>query len=60
MKHLFKWKLPYCNTFQSSRTSSATIKGIEVGSALYKESRREILLFYFSPWDEIENLLRAA
>lgn len=55
-----KGKLPYGNSFQSSRTAATTIKGIEVVSALYKDSRREISLFYFSPWDEIENLFRAA
>lgn len=55
-----KGKLPYGNSFQSVRTAATTIKGIEVVSALYKETRREISLFEFSPWDEIENLLRAA
>lgn len=42
-----KGKLPYGNSFQSSHTASATIKGIEVVSALYKESRREINLSTF-------------
>lgn len=51
-----KGKLPYGTTY----TAAATIKGIEVVSALYKESRREIRLFDFSPWDEIENLLKSA
>ncbi|CAD5901421.1 hypothetical protein CMALT430_540002 [Carnobacterium maltaromaticum] len=37
--------------FQSTYTAATTIKGIEVVSALYKESRREIKLFDFSPWD---------
>jgi transposase-like protein len=36
------------------------IKGIEVISVLYKESRREITLFDFSPWEEIEHLLKTA
>ena len=55
-----KSRLPYGNNFQSTYTAASTIKGIEVVSALYKESRREINLFDFSPWDEIENLLKAA
>lgn len=55
-----KGKLPYGNNFQSTYTAAATIKGIEVVSAIYKESRREIRLFDFSPWDEIENLLKSA
>ena len=42
------------------KVNHTTIKGIEVVSALYKESRREINLFDFSPWDKIENLLKAA
>lgn len=37
-----KVKLPYGNSFQSTHTAAITIKGIEVVSALYKESRREI------------------
>lgn len=57
---LVKGKLPYGNNFQSTHTAATAIKGIEVVSALYKESRREISLFYFSPWNEIENLFRAA
>lgn len=55
-----KGKIPYGNNFQSTYTAAATIKGIEVVSALYKESRREINLFDFSPWDGIENLLKVA
>ena len=55
-----KSRLPYGNNFQFTYTAASTIKGIEVVSALYKESRREINLFDFSPWDEIENLLKAA
>jgi len=55
-----KGKLPYGNSFQSTHTAATTIKGIEVVSALYKESRRKITLFGFSPWDEIENLLQTA
>ena len=55
-----KGKLPYGNSFQSTYTAAATIKGIEVVSALYKESRREITLFDFSPWEEMENLFKAA
>lgn len=55
-----KGKLPYGNSFQSTYTAAATIKGIEVVSALYKESRREITLFDFSPWGEIETLFKAA
>ncbi|EGO2616431.1 MULTISPECIES: IS6 family transposase [Enterococcus] len=55
-----KGKLPYGNSFQSTYTAATTIKGIEVVSALYKESRREISLFDFSPWEEIENLLKTA
>ncbi|WP_438762666.1 DDE-type integrase/transposase/recombinase, partial [Enterococcus sp. AZ135] len=51
-----KGKLPYGNNFQSTYTAATTIKGIEVVSALYKESRREITLFDFSQWEEIENL----
>lgn len=53
-----KGKLPYGNNFQSTYTAATTIKGIEVVSALYKESRREITLFDFSPWEEIENLFQ--
>ncbi|MGM0169784.1 transposase [Enterococcus sp. AZ135] len=55
-----KGKFPYGNSFQSTHTAAATIKGIEVVSALYKESRREITLFDFSTWEEIEHLLKAA
>ncbi|MCC4085733.1 transposase [Enterococcus faecalis] len=55
-----KGKFPYGNSFQSTYTAATTIKGIEVVSALYKESRREINLFDFSPWEGIENLLIAA
>lgn len=58
--HQVKGKIPYGNNFQSTYTAAATIKGIEVVSALYKESRREINLFDFSPWDGIENLLKVA
>lgn len=53
-----KGKLTYVKNFQSTYTAATTIKGIEVVSALYKESRREITLFDFSPWDEIESLFR--
>ena len=28
---------------------------LNYNSAPYKESRREISLYYFSPWNEIEN-----
>ncbi|MEB7954707.1 transposase, partial [Enterococcus faecalis] len=52
--------LPYGNNFQSTYTAAVTIKGIEVVSALYKESRREIGLFDFSPWEEIETLFKSA
>jgi len=55
-----KGKFPYGNSFQSTYTAATTIKGIEVISALCKERRREITLFDFSPWDEIENLFKAA
>lgn len=55
-----KGNRPYGNSFQSTCTAIATIKGIEVVSALYKESRREITLFDFSPWEEIENLFKTA
>lgn len=55
-----KGKLPYGNSFQSTYTAATTIKGIEVVSALYKESRIEINLFDFSPWKEIEQLLKVA
>ncbi|MGL4085507.1 IS6 family transposase [Escherichia coli] len=55
-----KGKLPYGNSFQSTRTAAVTIKGIEVVSALHKESRREINLFDFSPWDELETLFQVA
>lgn len=55
-----KGKLPYGNNFQSTYAAATTIKGIEVVSALYKESRREISLFDYSPWDEIEILFRTA
>lgn len=55
-----KGKLPYGNSFQSTYTAATTIKGIETVSALYKESRREIPLFDFSPWEEIEKLFKAA
>ncbi|MEX5279905.1 DDE-type integrase/transposase/recombinase, partial [Lactococcus petauri] len=51
---------PYINNFQSIYTASSIIKGIEVTAALYKENWREINLFYFSVWDEIESLLRTA
>jgi len=54
-----KSRLPYGNNFQSTYTAAATIKEIEVVSALYKKSRRDISLFDFSPWDEIECLLLA-
>lgn len=40
--------------------AAATIKEIEVVSALYKESRREINIFDCSLWDKIENLFKAA
>ena len=55
-----KGKLPYGNNFQSTYTAAVTIKGIEVVSALYKESRREIGLFDFSPWEEIDTLFKSA
>lgn len=55
-----KDKLPYGNNFQSTYIAATTIKGIEVVSALYKESRREMPLFDFSPWEEIENIFKAA
>ncbi|MCS6751603.1 transposase, partial [Proteus mirabilis] len=55
-----KGKIPYGNNFQSTYTAATTIKGIEVISALYKESRRDISLFDFSPWDDIENLFKVA
>jgi Transposase and inactivated derivatives len=55
-----KSRLPYMNNFQSTYTASSIIKGIEVTAALYKENRREINLFEFSVWDEIENLLKTA
>lgn len=57
--HWVKSKLPYGNSFQSTYAAAATIKRIEVVS-LYKESRREINLFDFFPWDEIENLFKVA
>lgn len=53
---IYRWNKQYGSTY----TAATTIKGIEVVSALYKESRREITLFDFSPWDEIENLFKAA
>lgn len=53
-------KLPYGNNFQSTYTAATTIKGIETVSALYKESRRELMLSDFSPWEEIENLFQIA
>lgn len=46
--------------FQKVRTAVATIKGIEVVNALYKESRRTINLFDFSVWDELEKMLLVA
>ena len=55
-----KSRLPYINNFQSTYTASSIIKGIEVTVALYKENRREINLFEFSVWDEIESLLKTA
>ena len=55
-----KSRLPYVNNFQSTYTASSIIKGIEVTAALYKENRREINLFEFSVWTEIENLLKMA
>lgn len=55
-----KGKLPYGNNFQTTHTAATTIKGIEVVSALYKESRREITLFDFSPWEEIHQLFKVA
>ncbi len=54
-----KSRLPYGNNLQSPYTAAATIKGIEVLSASYKKSRRDISLFDFSLWDEIECLLLA-
>lgn len=56
---LMKNKLLYENSFQSTYIASATIKRIEVVSVLYKESRREINLLDFFPWDKIENLFKA-
>ncbi len=55
-----KGKFHYGNSFQFTYTAAKTIKGIEVVSALYKESRREIALFDFSPWNEIEQLFKTA
>ncbi len=55
-----KGKFPYGNSFQTTYTAATTIKGIEVVSALYKNIRRDISLFDFSPWDELENLFKAA
>jgi transposase-like protein len=57
---LLKGKLPYRNNFQSTYTAAAAIKRIEAVSALYKESRREIILFGFSAWDEIKMLFKPA
>ncbi|WP_101774048.1 IS6 family transposase [Peptostreptococcus faecalis] len=53
-----KSKIPYSNSFQSTYTTASTIKGIEVVSAMYKISRREITLFGFCPWAEIERLFK--
>lgn len=55
-----KKRFPKSSGFQKMRTASATIKGIEVVNALYKESRRTFSLFDFSVWDEIEAMLVAA
>lgn len=54
-----KGKLTYVKNLQSTYTAATKIKGIEVVSALYKESQREITLFDFPPWEEIESLFRA-
>lgn len=43
--------------YQSLRTASATIKGMETVHALYKKSRRDGNLFGFSVLTEISNLL---
>ena len=55
-----KKRFPKSLGFQKIQTASATIKGIEVVNALYKESRRTISLFDFSVWTEIEALLGVA
>lgn len=55
-----KDKIPYGNNFQSTYTAATTIKGIEVVSALYKESRREMTLFDFSPREKMEHLFMIA
>ncbi|RSU08481.1 hypothetical protein CBF30_04380 [Vagococcus entomophilus] len=44
-----KRTLPYGKSFQSTSLASSTVKGIEIVSALYKESRRAIVLFDFLP-----------
>lgn len=46
--------------FQSMKTAAATIQGIEAVNALYKDSRRKLNLFDFSPWNEIKNLMAIA
>lgn len=55
-----KNRLPKSLGFQKVRTAAATIKGIEVVNALYKETRTEMNLFEFSVWDELEKMLLPA
>lgn len=55
-----KKRSPKSLGFQKVRTAVATIKGIEVVNALYKETRTEINLFEFSVWDELEKMLLPA
>lgn len=55
-----KKRFPKSLGFQKVRTAVATIKGIEVVNALYKETRTEINLFEFSVWDELEKMLLPA
>ncbi|HAC1998092.1 TPA_asm: DDE-type integrase/transposase/recombinase, partial [Listeria monocytogenes] len=43
--------------YQSIRTASSTIKGIETIHALYKTSQRDFSLFGFSVIHEINNLM---
>ena len=61
----YHFPLSYCDCAKIIRqfkisVHPTTIKGIEVISALYKESRREITFFDFSPWEEIDYLLKTA
>ncbi|WP_169043237.1 DDE-type integrase/transposase/recombinase, partial [Lacticaseibacillus paracasei] len=46
-------------SFQSIRTASATLSGVEIVHAIRKRTRRELSLIGFSVVDELEALLAA-